>query len=234
MGAARSGRQTRVPFAPARRPLPFSERHRRMGAIMSSRLSDILTAAFLTAEDAGETTGQATAQVLSEREAIADTHKEDAQSRVDRQFIELLARGVIQFAPDSSQGAEKLECTRSQFRLSKIDLARIRARSIAIDFEDAGDSVTAEAIRKAIKPERRRGRPPEWQPSDVLSLWMDVLDLARRRRNLRGRSIFNELANRQEWQEFTLEMLRSKFREGARKIGMGTTDAIAALRALGP
>ena len=36
LGAARSGRRKRVPFAPARRPLPSCERHRRMGCGMAT------------------------------------------------------------------------------------------------------------------------------------------------------------------------------------------------------
>jgi hypothetical protein len=114
-----------------------------------------------------------------------------------------------------------------------LDAVRAYARSAADALEAAGDQEAGEKIRTAIAPKRERGRPPEWQPADVLFLWMDVMDVARRNPAMRGRTIFAVVGKRPEWEGLDAEDLRSKFREGASKLGMSQTEAIAALRGLG-
>ena len=57
--------------------------------------------------------------------------------------------------------------------------------------------------------------------------------LARSNPQLKARAIFNRLAGSAEWEGQTSEALRHKFRDGARKIELKESAAIAALRALG-
>ena len=113
-----------------------------------------------------------------------------AAERLAENFLRLLARGVIQFAPAAPQ-AELDDTGSAPFRLklSSLEKARILGRKAAGLFEQAGEVSTAVAIIKAIEPKRGRGRPPEWQPADVLSLWSDVMDLARRNPQFTARSI---------------------------------------------
>jgi hypothetical protein len=114
-----------------------------------------------------------------------------------------------------------------------LDAARAYVRAAADALQIAGDPEAAEAVRVAIAPKRGRGRPAQWRPSDVLSLWMDVTDIARRHPAMSGRSIFAALRGRPEWEAFDAEELRGKFREGASKLGLSQGNAIAALRKLG-
>ena len=141
--------------------------------------------------------------------------------RLIDEFLALLARGVIQFAPEEPH------------ELSRLDRARISIRILAEVFAEAGEVSTRDALLKAIEGKRERGRPAEWPLPDILDLWSDVIHLARSDPQLKARAIFSRLAEGAEWEGQTSEALRNKFRDGARKIGLRDSAAIAALRALG-
>ena len=141
--------------------------------------------------------------------------------RLIDEFLALLARGVIQFAPEEPH------------ELSRLDRARISIRILAEVFAEAGQVSTRDALLKAIEGKRERGRPAEWPLADILGLWSDVMYLARSNLRLKARAIFNRLAGSAEWEGQTSEALRQKFRDGAHKIKLTESTAMAALRALG-